>query len=301
VSDGGRFPNVVIAGGSGAVGSLFRETLTRDWAPSVAVVDRRVPLASLSGATAVEDDITHPSTWTLDRVACCDLLILATPEPVAIEAAKVLLPMMKAGSLVVDTLSVKSRYARAIATIVTDAEVLGVNPMFAPSLGFAGRSVVAVPYRCAELAEAFLAFIASQGADVVRLDTEGHDRACAALQAATHASVLCFGMALAAGSYDLSAVERIMPPPHRTLLALLARIVSADPEVYRDIQAANPYAAEARAGLVDAHRRFERLVDSGDPEAFHRLVTELRSLLAGGDTDYAALCARFFEIAPRSQ
>jgi len=300
VSTAGRFTSTVVVGGSGAVGSLFLDMLACGTARSLTVVDRRPPPQAPPSATIVLDDVTRASGRTRDLVASCDLLILATPESVAIDAARALLPMMKAGSLVVDTLSVKCRYAHAVAATATASELLGVNPMFAPSLGFPGRSVVAVPYRSAYLAEAFIAFVAAQGAQVVRLDAEGHDRACAAIQAATHASVLCFGMALAAGSYDLGAAERIMSPPHRTMLALLGRIVSADPEVYRDIQAANPYAAQARAGLVDAHRRFEQLIGSGDSEAFHRLVTELRSLLASGDTDYAALCAQLFEIAPRT-
>lgn len=263
------------------------------------VVDRRRTSVSARRGVVIENDILRPSDETLMLLGASDLVILAIPEPVAIESVRAVLPAMKRDSLLVDTLSVKSRYAQALMAMATSTELLGVNPMFAPSLGFAGRSVVAVPYRCGELAEAFMAFIAAQGAEVVRLDAEAHDRACAALQVATHASILCFGMALSAGGYDLAAAERIMPPPHRTMLALLARIVSADPEVYRDIQAANPFAPQIRETLVDAHRRLERIADSGDPESFRRLVAELRSMFAGTNTDYAALCARIFEISPR--
>lgn len=295
---GSRFPNTVVAGGSGAVGSLFLDALAGGAARHLAVVYQRAPSPALPAVTALQDNLANPSARTLDLIAGCDLLLLATPEPVAIAAATALLPNLKPGTLVVDTLSVKSRYARLIDAITTDAELLGVNPMFAPSLGFAGRSVVAVPYRCAGQAEDFLAFVAAQGADVVRLDAEAHDRACVALQAATHASVLCFGMALVAGSYDLVAAERIIPPPHRTLLALLARIVSADPEVYRDIQAANPYAAEARAGLIEVHRRFEDIVAADDPEMFRDLMNGLRSHVVGATTDYGTLCARLFQIRP---
>jgi prephenate dehydrogenase len=91
-----------------------------------------------------------------------------------------------------------------------------------------------------------------------------------------------------------------MPPPHRTLLALLARITAGDPEVYRDIQSANPYAARARMDLLDAHRRLERIIASDDPETFHRLIVELRSVLANGKTDYADLCARLFSVDSRT-
>lgn len=296
------FRSATIVGGSGRVGSLFVRALAAAGTRDLVVVDRREPAASHSGtATFLQGDIARATEGVLRRVGSCDLVILATPEPVAIEALDALLPSLKSGSLLVDTLSVKGRFAQALEsppTRATEAELLGVNPMFAPDLGFAGRSVIAVPYRAGPRAETFLAFVAAQGSEVVRLSVEAHDQACAALQVVTHASILAFGMALAAGGYDVAAVERIMPPPHRTMLALLARIVAADPEVYRDVQAANPAAARARADLVDAHRRLERIVGCDDPEPFHRLIGELRELFRDARTDYAGLCARLFEVVP---
>jgi prephenate dehydrogenase len=296
-----RFNQIVIAGGGGAVGTLFADALLAAGHPAATVIDRRSDAAAPGRAGRVlAGDVQHPTEEARALVRACDLLILATPEPVAIAAAGWMLPEMKRDSLAVETLSVKSRYAAAVATIDTRAELLGVNPMFAPGLGFAGRSVVAVPYRCGGLAQLLLDFIGAQGSDIVQLSADEHDRACAALQVATHASVLAFGMALSATGYDLAAAERIMPPPHRTLLALLARILSGDPEVYRDIQSANPYAGRVRLDLLEAHRRLERIVASDDPEPFHALVTDLRRLLVGARTDYPRLCARLFEVDPRA-
>jgi prephenate dehydrogenase len=287
--------DAVVVGGSGAVGALLVDSLVAAGVATLHVVDRRSP-ASRSGVTPIHDDICRPSDSTLRLIETTELVILATPEQVAIEGVRAFLPRMKQGSLLVDTLSVKSRFAQALATVHRRAEVLGINPMFAPSLGFAGRSVVAVPYAAGDLAEAFLDFICSEGASVMRLNAEEHDRACAALQVATHAAVLSFGVALRAAGYDLAAVEKIAPPPHRTMLALLARILGADPEVYRDIQAANPFAAEMRAQLAAALRHLDEVVGSDDAEPFHRLIGELRSLFDDTSTNYAALCARLFEV-----
>ncbi|MGB7738336.1 MAG: prephenate dehydrogenase/arogenate dehydrogenase family protein [Steroidobacteraceae bacterium] len=293
--------SAVVIGGSGAVGALLVERLTvAAGVSAVHVVDRRSPKA-LPQVTWLQDDICNPNHQTLRLIESVDLVILATPEEVAIAGLRAILPRMKHGSLLVDTLSVKSRFAQALEGVGTQAELLGINPMFAPSLGFAGRSVVAVPYAAGQRAEAFLEFIRSQGSDVLRLSADEHDRACAALQVATHAAVLSFGIALRAANYDLTAAARIAPPPHRTLLALLARIVSGDPEVYRDIQVANPFAAEMRARLVAAHRHLEDVVGVGDTESFNRLIVDLRSIFADSDADYAQLCARLFEVDPRTQ
>jgi prephenate dehydrogenase len=286
----------VVVGGGGAVGSLLVRALAAGGA-SVAIMDRRTSGCTPRGA-AFEDDVRRPSTRSLERLGSSDLVVLAVPEEVAIAAVGAVLPCMRPGSLLVDTLSVKSRFAMASKAVPTEAERLGVNPMFAPGLGFAGRSVVAVPYAAGPLTAAFIDFIARQGSEVVRMGAEEHDRACAALQVATHAAVLTFGMALQATGYDLASAERIMPPPHRTLLALLGRILAADPEVYRDIQAANPHAAEMRARLREAHDRLEAIVGAGRAEPFDQLAGELRSLFSGAAVDYAKLCARLFEVGP---
>lgn len=292
-----HFNQIVIAGGGGAVGTLFADALLAAGHPAATIIDRRPDAAAPSQAGRFfAGDVQRPSEAVRALVRACDLLILATPEPVAITAAGWMLPEMKCDSLAVETLSVKSRYATAVAEVDSNAELLGINPMFAPGLGFAGRSVAAVPYRCRGLSRLFLDFIAAQGSDIVQMSAEEHDRACAALQVVTHASVLAFGMALLTGGFDLPAAERIMPPPHRTLLALLARIAGGDPEVYRDIQCANPYASRARLDLLDAHRRLERIVASDDPELFHGLIADLRRLLAGSRTDYARLCTNLFEV-----
>ena len=290
----------MVVGGSGAVGALLVERLVAAGVPDLYVVDGRSP-RELPHVTWMQDDICNPKHQTLLLLESVDLVILATPEEVAIAGLRAVLPRMKQGSLLVDTLSVKSRFAQALEGIATQAELLGINPMFAPSLGFAGRSVVAVPYAARDRAEAFLGFIHSQGSDVVRLSAEEHDHACAALQVATHAAVLSFGIALRAANYDLTTAARIAPPPHRTLLALLARIVSGDPEVYRDIQVANPFAAGMRAQLAAAHRDLDDVVGEGNAESFNRLIVDLRTIFADSGIDYARLCARLFEVDPRNQ
>jgi prephenate dehydrogenase len=291
------FRKAVIVGGGGAVGRLLAGGLLASGTRELLLVDPR-PAVPPTGATAIEDDIGRPSAATLRALQDSNLVILATPEPVAVHAAALLLPAMKPGSLLVDTLSVKSRFAAAVAGVATQAELLGINPMFAPSLGFTGRSVVAVPYASGPAAEGFMEFIARQGSEVVRLDAEQHDRVCAALQVATHAVILSFGLALQASGYQVSAAEAVAPPPHRTLLALLARILSADPEVYRDIQSANPFAAGMRADLLEALRRLDEIVATDDPHQFAALIEGLRGLFSGADVDYARLCARLFEVAP---
>ncbi|MBK7904607.1 MAG: prephenate dehydrogenase [Proteobacteria bacterium] len=287
----------MVVGGSGAVGALLVQRLAAAGVPALYVVDRRSP-RELPHVRWIQDDICNPSQQTLLLIESADLVILATPEEVAVASLGAVLPRMKQGSLLVDTLSVKTRIAQALAGIASQAELLGINPMFAPSLGFAGRSVVAVPYSAREQADAFLEFIRSQGSDVVRLSAEEHDRACAALQVATHAAVLSFGIALRAVNYDLTNAARIAPPPHRTLV-VAGTNRQRRPRGLPGHSGRHPFAAEMRAQL--AHRHLDDVVGEGNAESFNQLIVDLRSIFARSDVDYARLCARLFEVDPRLQ
>ena len=89
------------------------------------------------------------------------------------------------------------------------------------------------------------------------MSVQEHDRLTASLQVATHASILAFGRALQILDADIGVVAAVAPPPHRTLLALLARIVIGTREVYRDIEVAHPYPGEGRQALHDALMHLE--------------------------------------------
>jgi prephenate dehydrogenase len=296
VSGAVPFARVTVFGGGGAVAALFARTLQAAGAHSLALVDLRPVRSEFAGATLIQDDLRKPGEATLAAVASSDLVMLAVPEAVAEAGAAGLVAHMKPGALLVETLSVKHGFASVVAGLPAAVEILGVNPMFAPGLGFTGRSVVAVPYRDGARTAAFLDFVRDQGASVAPMTADQHDAACAALQAATHAAILTFGMTLKRLGYDLAEVERLMPPPHRTLLALLARVLSADAEVYRGIQAANPLAAQVRDHMATALRDFDVLVSGGDSAAFRRLFDDLRGIFPASGADYAQLCARLFQV-----
>jgi prephenate dehydrogenase len=134
------------------------------------------------------------------------------------------------------------------------------------------------------------------GARVVLVPAEEHDRMVAATQALTHAAVLAFGLALVELDADVTAHTTLAPPPHATLLALLSRIAGGTPEVYWDVQVANPYAARSRGALASGLRRVAALVDGADEAGFTAALTELRGLFGADLSRCRAACARVFEL-----
>jgi 4-amino-4-deoxyprephenate dehydrogenase len=174
---------------------------------------------------------------------------------------------------------------------------LSLNPMFAPSLDPGGRPIALVEIAAGPAADRMAELLLTTGAVVVPMTAARHDRLCAAVQVATHASVLAFGDTLRVLNADAGDLLAVAPPPHRTMLALLARLVSASPEVYRDIQVANPGAHAVRATLTRATDRLGDL--AATPERFAAHLGELADWLGPYRDELAAECAAAFTaIAP---
>jgi len=272
---------VVVAGGSGAVGSLFAERL-QESGNDVVIVDRATPGPAHRVARFVRGDISDPGAEVADVVRTADALLLSVPEPVALAAIGRLVRTVRPDALIVDTLSVKSTVVPALhaaAMIAGEAQALSLNPMFAPSLGFAGHPVASVVVRDGQRVRALLDLIEQWGARVVTVTADQHDRVAAAAQALTHAAVIAFGAALAELDVDIADLDRMGPPPHTALLSLLARIASGAPEVYWDVQAANPHAPAARRALARGVSQLTGVVEDGDRAAFGDLLDRLCGVL----------------------
>ncbi|ATQ27913.1 prephenate dehydrogenase [Rhodococcus ruber Chol-4] len=280
---------VVVAGGAGAVGRMLGEALRRDGA-DVLVVD---PAAG-DDPGALRDDVTVPTAAVRDAVRCASMLVLAVPEATALAAAARLGPLLSPDAVLVETLSVKSAWAQAGRGRGWSAQCVGLNPMFAPALGMAGRPVAVVEHRPGPAVDALLAALDRWGARVVRMTADDHDRVAAATQAATHAAVLAFGLALGRLGVPPSVAAATAPPPHVLLRALLARIAGGAPEVYLDVQAGNPHAAAARSALRASLDELEAVVETGSVAGFADLLGRAATPLGADTGRYRELCAELF-------
>jgi prephenate dehydrogenase len=193
---------------------------------------------------------------------------------------------MRRGALLVDTVSVKTGIVAALAEHATRQEAISLHTLFAPELGFEGRAVAAVTVRGGPLGHALLDAVRARGGVIADVGAEEHDRATAATQALTHAAVLAFGLALEELGMNADELVALAPPPHLTLLALLARIASGEPETYREVQT-NPHARQARAALAAAAAR---LIDAD----FGAQLARARVRLGSEADAFERACERLF-------
>ena len=282
---------VALIGGSGDVGRMLAARLRGD-GNTVRTIDIR--FTDRSDPDQVKGDVTDPSPEVRAVVNSSDAVILAIPEGAALESIPFVVAELSPHALLVDTLSVKSRFGAALGRSALRNSAVGINPMFAPSLGPEGRPIAAVTYRDGGEVDWFLSSLSGWGSSVVRMDAEHHDRLTAATQALTHAGILAFGLALAELGVDGAELTAAATPPHLVSLALLARVGGGVPEVYRDIQSGNPFAGEARRALATALATLTETVERGSEDDFASLMSRSTSALGDRSEPLAQLCADLF-------
>lgn len=283
---------VVVVGGAGAVGAM----LTRAWRATGSTVHVLDPNGNPAAGDRTErlDALTAAGRATL---ATAGTVVLAVPEPVAVAALGPLQSLLAPHALLVETLSVKTPVAAAAAGLAARGGVVGLNPMFAPSLGMTGRPVAVVVHHQGPAVAGLLARLRDWGTRPVTVTADEHDRITAATQALTHAAILAFGAAL--DRLDVPAgAAATAPPPHEVLRALLGRVGAGAPEVYHDIQVANPHAAAARAALRAAVDELDAAARTADPAPFTTVMRRAQASLGDRAGHYTDLCAALFATLP---
>lgn len=217
-------------------------------------------------SAAVPEDIQAPSPAAL--VHWADLIVLAVPisqtEAVLLEIR----PALESRHIVIDVGSVKTVPCALLDRILADdIPHAGTHPLFGPlSLARADplQTVLCPSPRHPEAARRVRDLFENLGSGVIEVTPEAHDR----VMAHTHATAFF----LAKGLLDMGVEETPFAPASFRALATVIETVRADAgHLFLAIQNENPYAAEARAGLIsalqDIHARLEAPQDQSEPSA----------------------------------
>lgn len=72
------------------------------------------------------------------------------------------------------------------------------------------------------------------------------------LQSLGHALLIAFGKTLVEAKLDPLLISALARPPFCLLLSLVTRLTQNHPDVYWEIQAANPYAKQYRSSFIES-------------------------------------------------
>lgn len=286
------FAHIVIAGCNGRFGQVFGRKLADEAGELTGIDLEQAPLPGVRWHDYLQGSIARPDGHVLERVAVADCVVLCVPESTVLEGLEAVLDAARPDACVADIASVKSRIAARVAGLEGETGYLGLHPMFAPSDDFAGRHVALIRLRENAATARLEQVLAAWQARTCVLSADAHDRITACVQVLPHAALFAVGTALSDAGVEHAATEPLATPVHETMLALLARMLRGGSETYWSIQTDNPYAAEARAGLMTALEEIDSISSSGDDAQFGQLVERVRTHLGAAFDDLAARSER---------
>ena len=271
--------SIVVLGGLGQVGQLIIDSLALT-GTDLYVVDILKRPPEIAAERYLQVNVTEPSDSLLQLIGSADCVILSLPQHTTMAASRAVLEAMSENSLWVDTSSVKDELYQVLKVYEGRREILSLNPMFAPSLSFEGQAIVIIEISGGPKSKWFCATLQSLGAKLETMTADTHDKVTGAVQIATHAAVVSFGITLSRLGYNINQAITIATPPHLLLLSLLHRIVTANPEVYWEIQHLHPHAISVRREMFEALDTLGSAAVSDSSAEFQKLFEEIRLLLA---------------------
>ena len=224
--------------------------------------------------------LTHDRAYVTSRA---DVIVFSVPMRSMEHVISSCVQDSRRDQLWMDVGSLKIIPVRAM--LASQAEVIGMHPMFSPKHGsFVDQHVWFTDARVSQWREWFSAFQQSCGAHFHRILPDDHDQKMAIVQALTHAMLLTMGATLS--QRDIEVVKACAPistPVYEIAFSLIGRILAQEPGIYADIQMLNPWVPDVLDHAIAKLMTFREQVVHEQRSAFTQDFLETRQRF-GEDT-----------------
>jgi chorismate mutase/prephenate dehydrogenase len=257
---------LLIVGGGGAMGQRFVQVF-RARGHEVEVLE-------------ANDPRDRPSL-----IAAADVVMLAVPMALAEQLAAQVAPHVRPDALLCDINSLKEAVCATMAA-ACPGEVLGLHPMFGPTVGsFTGQKVVVCEVRAGRHAAWLVGELAHLGMECIHATPAEHDRMMSVVQVLMHFSTVVMGEALRRSGVQLEDSLRYTSPIYRLELAFVGRLFAQDPDLYAEIEMSNPRGDAVRLSFLRAAADVAEMVHQGDRAAFRELFGRVSRWFHGFDDE----------------
>ena len=261
-----------IVGGTGKMGRLFSAVLERHGF-EVRVSGRSTPLTNRRLAEE------------------SDLVMVSVPIRSTVDVIREIAPLLGEDQLLCDLTSLKAEPVKAM--LASKAQVLGMHPLFGPTTSsLRNQTVILSPARCGTLfCSRVPGILREEGANLVVMDPDAHDRLMAVIQGLTHFGNLCMAEAIRRSGTDLGAALGATSPVYRIQMGLIGRLLSQDPALYGDMLQLNPYVPQVLSAFEGAAADLRGRVATGELPSFVEFFERVAEMYrpyeeqASGETD----------------
>jgi prephenate dehydrogenase len=221
----------------------------------------------------VADKAAGPIAY--ESIAKHDVIVLAVPIPAVEELMQALGPFTRPDGVIIDIASVKQAPVQAMLRHAR-GEVIGSHPLFGPDTPSLQDQIVFVcPARTKKWIVWFRHFLEQQGARVVEIEPEVHDRLMAVVQVFRHMLLFCFGQTLMNMDFDLQSHLPLSGPWFSQLTEMLSCQLKQRPELYAELAAHNPATSHVVENFLKAAQEIAASYKSSNSSGLITIIDDL--------------------------
>ncbi len=244
-----------IIGGTGKMGTLFAGVFER--------AGYEV-LSSGRKTVVTPEDIAKKS----------DIVMISVPIRETVRIIERITPYLSESQLICDLTSLKTAPVEAM--LKSRSEVIGLHPMFGPSVQSLRRQTIVVcPSRCTDASrETLTALFRNEGANITISTPEEHDRIMAVVQGLTHFMSLCIAETMRRTGMNPQVTGPYMSPVYQIEMGIVGRLLSQDPGLYGDMLMLNPFVPAVLAACEHSVSDLRDIINGEDEELFCGIFRE---------------------------
>lgn len=218
----------------------------------------------------------------IQLVSDSDIVILAVPISKISVVLDEIYPYLD-GRLLIDICSVKTgvmeKYLALKATYPdVECRYLSIHPMFAPSVRKVNGQTILFNFESHQgLWEPWKNLFLEDGAEILDIDAERHDKTMGVIQGLNHFNVFVSAKTLSALDVELSLIKKLSSPSYRIFIIFFTRYVMQNPRLYAEIQMYNPYVKEVVEMFMREAAQLLDIINKKQVEAFEDYVMEMQS------------------------
>ncbi|WP_421078215.1 prephenate dehydrogenase [Methanothermococcus sp. Ax23] len=208
-----------------------------------------------------------------------DIVMVAVPINITERVIQEIAPHVRENCVLMDITSIKEIPSRAMEKYAKDGVcVIPTHPMFGPATPSLKRQVVILTpsekHKNNPWFDKIKNFLEKEGARVIVIPPEKHDRIMGVVQGLTHYAYITLGATLKDLDINIKESRKYASPIYELMINIIARIIGQNPYLYADIQMHNPQIKHIHETFIKECNNIKQVVEKKDRESFANIMKE---------------------------
>ncbi|CAN2042241.1 Prephenate dehydrogenase [Candidatus Magnetomoraceae bacterium gMMP-15] len=208
----------------------------------------------------------------------CDVVIISVPIAITVDVIKELGQLVSKQGVIMDLTSIKKEPLDAMLNY-SNAEVVGLHPLFGPEVKAEGQRVVICRGRGKKGLTWISEIFNKTGIHSFIMNPEKHDNLMGLIQGVNHFSTLALGLCIKNAGFEFEDILNCSTKTFKDRLNRISSMLNQRPELFSSLLIDNKKSLE----FIDIYQKSAKqildMVSSKDRDAFDELFESLRQSL----------------------